>query len=226
MGSILGKLGLWKDPNEDKPVVKPETKKQSVAQSPGSIQTSTGLDFVSETPTGVSGVKKQEIVDYFKKVLEDNNIAGPDYQEFAIALDEMKSQPMDEGTKVKTIFMSFKAMKVTPAKLIETANQYKTLFKQKLDAFDAELAGSFNEHVETKKAEANALITKNTEIDAQMKILNEQRLANEEKFKNLNIEAQNNAAELTTSKNDWHTTYGELVGEIDKHIDLISKHLS
>src|SRR3990172_1923777 len=136
---------LWK--SDENTTSKPELKKTPVTPVTG-IKNSTPTEFSesfnkSETP--ISGVRKQEIVDYFKKVFEENNIPGPDYQEFANALEEMKSKPMDEATKIKTLFLSFKAMKLTPQKLIETANQYKVLFKGKLTQFDNELTLAFQE---------------------------------------------------------------------------------
>ena len=189
---------------------------------PGSIN-EFNTSITPSTPD--SGISQPEIVDYFKAVFADNNIPGPDYQEFKNALEEMKSQPLDEATKVKTVWISFKAMGLTPQKLIDTATQYKSLFATKLTSFDNELQRAFNEHVDSKQKEVESLLVKNKQIDDEMKKLNAQSLANTDSIKHLNDEIQKNSTELSTKKNNWHKVYDDFIIEIDGHIELIGKYL-
>src|ERR1035437_1838833 len=117
-------MGFWMKDNKEKAenVVPAKTKTDLLdSKTPGSIHPS---EFAQTTDNGVS---QPEIVDYFNKVFVENNIPGPDYQEFKNALEKMKSQPLDEATKIKTLWISFEAWGLTPQKLIDTAGHYKTI---------------------------------------------------------------------------------------------------
>lgn len=216
---------FFKSPNGDStvkdqkktPVINPEL--------PGSIKSNEFKGFNIPTSNAVTGVLKQEIVDYFKKVFVENNIPGPDYQEFKNALEAMKSQPMDEATKIKTIWISFQTMGLTAQKLIDTAGQYKKLFAGKLAQFDGELQTTFDEQVTAKQKESDAILDENKKIDDDMRKLNEKKLANEAKAKELGVEIQKSTSELNQHKNDWHAVYDDLVKDIDADIDLINRHL-
>jgi flagellar capping protein FliD len=114
---------------------------------------------------------------------------------------------------------------MTPQKLIETAGVYKKLFASKLAQFDGELQGAFDEQVGKKQKQVEDLFAKNKQIDDDMRKLNEAKLKNEADAKLLGEEIQKNTADLTSSKTDWHSTYDDLIKEIDGHIELITKHL-
>lgn len=222
---FLKKVGLMKDlPEEnttEKKIVEKNPAKKEVTTS---IKTSPIMSSVSSTNT-VGGVPRQEIYDYFKKVFVENNIPGPDYQEFKNALEDMKNEPLDEATKVKNLFKAFKSMGLTPQKLISTANEYKKLFAAKLKQFDGELAAEFENEVGAREKQVQSLLDENKKIDDEMRKLNEKKLANEAKSRTLNEEIQKNTAELNSNKNDWHATYDDIIKEIDGHIGLFNTHL-
>ena len=216
-------MGLfWNKPEEE---VKQPVK--ATVKAPSSIKSTEFVNSIetSHINTTVPGVRKQEIVDYFGKVFSDNNIPGPDYQEFSIALGKMKNVAQDEATKIKTIFIGFEAMGLTPAKLIETANVYKKLYADKLAQFDAELNAAFNSSVGTKETTVNELAEKNKKIDDDMRKLNDMKLANEQTAKALIEEIQQNTSDLNIKKNDWHATYDDVIKEIDANVELINTHL-
>lgn len=213
---------FWKNPEADKQPDKKAKSDVSPRITPQNIG-ATHATPIMDAP--VHGIKKQEILDYFMKVFSDNNIQGPDYQEFRTALDGMKSQPMDEATKIKTLSISFGAMGLTPQKLVETANQYKKLFASKLDAYGAELKKQYEIQVESKQKEIDVLSNANKVIDEEMIKLNDKKMKNEAAIKELTQKMQTSISELNTNKNDWQATYDELITEIDGHIDLFNKHL-
>jgi hypothetical protein len=212
---------LWKKDETD-PLPK---NNQTTPKTVGSIKTTSDFNIPSSQITPVGGVAKKEIVEYFEKVFKENNFPGPDYQEFKNALDDMKSQPLDEATKFKTLFLSFKSMGLTPQKLIETANQYKKLFATKLAGFDTELQNERNAQVVAKQQEAETVKQLNVKIDEDMRKLNEQKIANEAKIKSLGEEVQKNTSILNEHQNDWHATYDGIIKEIDTNIELINKYL-
>lgn len=209
--------------DEKNPAVNETTKKIPVSIKK-SDDFSSQFNSNSSTPS-VAGVRKQEIVEYFEKIFEENNIPGPDYFEFRKALDKMKNIAQDEATKIKTVFIGFEAMGLTPQKLIETTGVYKKLFAGKLTQFNGELDSAFKDQVGTKQTQVDDLAKANIKIDEEMRKLNEQKLANQKTADNLNIEIQKNTSELNTTKSDWHATYDDIIKEIDGHVDLFTKHL-
>ncbi len=225
---------LWQNPEENKNTNPVSEKSTSTSKSstPKSLQSTNfdqnqfGANFTpSETPAPIAGEQKKEIIAYFKKVFEENNIPGADYQEFSVALEKMKALPMDEQTKFKTLFMSFESMGLTPEKLIETAEFYKTLFSNKLGQFDKEHEQAFNREVGLRQNQVQELTQKNTDIDVEMRKLNDQKIANEQSVKTINEAIQKSSTMLTNSKNDWHATHAEIVAVIDHNIELVKKHL-
>lgn len=222
----MGILNLfWKGNDEQETSTTSKNKTTDTKQKPNTVgPITTTVNFSTETTT-VSGVKDEKIAAYFQKVFQENNIPGPDYQEFKMALDKMQNIAQDEATKVKTVFIGFEAMGLTAPKLIETAGVYKKLFADKLSQFDGELAEEFEKQVGDKQKQVEALNESNTKIDEQMKKLNDQKLANKQSQENLNSEIQKNTAELNKTKSDWHATYDDVIKEIDAHIALIQKHL-
>jgi len=232
-------MGLFfKDDDEKKEVTKKDEKKPIVNNTAKKIplsimsinnknNTTDDSDFSSQFngTSSVAGVKKQEIVEYFEKIFEENNIPGPDYFEFRKALLKMKNVAQDDATKIKTVFIGFEAMGLTPQKLIETTGVYKKLFAGKLTQFNGELENAFKEQIGKKQTQVDELSKANIKIDEEMRKLNEQKIANQKTAENLNAEIQKNTSELSTSKNDFHATYDDLIKEIDGHVDLFTKHL-
>lgn len=168
---------------------------------------------------------KAQMIAYFKKVFTENNIPGPDYQEFFNALEEQKSEPIPESTKYKMIYTSFKTMGLTPERLIETANKYKGLFATKATGYDQSNTNAYDLQVTSLQKQIEALDTKNLDIDKQMQELIDQKTKNIDQSKELKNTMQKNKKDLTDKKEIFHEAYDEMVAEIDKNIGLIEKYL-
>ncbi len=224
---------FWKAPAEEEKTPAKSTKEtaKTTTKNPGSISDITAAgNFNFENSAGNTtqppvGIRNEEIAAYFKKVMEENNFPGPDYCEFINALEGMKNLPMDEATKVKTIFLSFKTMGMTPQKLIETAEKYKALYDQKMKAFDKEVEASYNNEIVSRQKQVETLAGINVSIDAEMKKLNDQKIANDEAVKKLNDEAASMSTNIKTRHSNFKETYVSIVAEIDNNIATINKHL-
>ncbi len=224
---------FWKSPKEDEKASDKNKKEipKIPTKSPGSISDITSSsNFSFDNSSGNTapppvGIRNEEIAAYFKKVMEENNFPGPDYCEFINALEGMKNLPMDEATKVKTIFLSFKTMGMTPQKLVETAEKYKALYDQKMKAFDKEVEASYNNEIVSRQKQVETLAAKNAAIDTEMKKLNDQKIANDEAVKKLNDEAASMSTNIKTRHSNFKETYVSIVAEIDNNIATINKHL-
>lgn len=214
--SFLRKIGFLKSDDAAGPS-KVSTATAKTKTAPASI---TSIHSVSSLPaeeTQMGGTSREDIVLYFKKVLSDNNIPGPDYLEFITALDSLKGAALDDKTKFTTIFAGFKAQGVTPVHLIETAKTYIKLLSQKKQSFQTEAS----QHITEKDAAQKALLADNKNIDIQMQELAAKKLENDTKFKTIGTEMQ----EVNQNKTDFENTCATMVGEIEHNISLIDQYL-
>jgi hypothetical protein len=193
----------------------------SISSINGPSQT-TSLPNNSEVTAG----KKNEYLKYFRDVMIKNNIPGPDYEEFVMALDKMKSQPMDEASKFKNVFITLESMGLTVPKLIEAAGFYKECFAKSKAQFDNDLLAHQNNEIVTRENKVKDLTAANAKIDAQMTELNKQKLANEATIGTINEEKQKMSSMLSSQSADFNAAYKDSVDEIDHNVELINKYLS
>ena len=115
------------------------------------------------------GVPDEKFVSMLEGVIADNNRKGLDYFEFKQAIEKMKALPIDEATKFMTVYSTFEMQGCTRETLLNAIDQYIGLIKKEQEGFEAEMAVSFKENVESKKAkveEARAeIVTLNGKIE-------------------------------------------------------------
>ena len=101
--------------------------------------------FVAPLPqTATSTASQQQLDPTFVKFFEDElvkaNLPGPDYFEFRQQLTKTTQKMAAKGVNaseviLQAVMMSFETQDISPAKLIDAAQQYKTILKQKNDDF-------------------------------------------------------------------------------------------
>ena len=99
--------------------------------------------FVVMAPQQSTSEKNQldpTFVKFFEDELVKANLPGLDYFEFRQQLIKTQQKMATKGMAapevvLQAVMMNFETQDVTPAKLIETARQYKTIVKQKNDDF-------------------------------------------------------------------------------------------
>lgn len=225
-------MGLfWNDPEEkkdvkeEKKVVPTQTSKPTVIPSvlPNTFTTTSP----SDTTVNVSSSgKKDEFVATLRKVMNDHNIPGPDYLEFASAIESMKTLPLDEKTKFITCFAVLRAQGVTPERLIETGEVYVKLFDQVKSEFQVEVEKTSENVIKSKQSSINNLAVANKEIETQMVELTKKRLENEEKMKQLTSEVDKASSQITAQTSDFNAAYNEVVNEIRANENLIKQYLN
>lgn len=200
---------------------------QPSAQPPASTITSYAVPTTtaSSTPTApVTGKISEDMKQFFAKIWEDNNIPAPDYKEFVEALNEMQGEDVPEKTKFKMLFATFKASKVTPARLIETADMYLNLFKEKKNAFDAEVRLKSSTVTTTKQKEADDLQAKEISLKEQIDKLTLE--LNEAKLKHAQVtkEISDAVGKYSQRLVDFEATYNSIVADINKNKELIKQY--
>lgn len=166
--------------------------------------TSTTQSFVADVatqPNSQLGVQMSlpvqinpEIEKYFKDLMEQSNLPGPDYFEFKEALQSNLGLP--EPMHYQSVYNTFKALKVTKEILINAIEVYSKIIK------DGEV--KFNETIET-------LWTKEVVQREQQKKKNEEEISKlQEKINqlstensNLNSEIIQHTAEISKNKNEY-----------------------
>ena len=174
--------------------------------------------------TGTAG-KKEEYVKYFDDIIEKNNIPGPDYFEFAKALEKKKNDPMDEKTKFGSIFAGFDAMGVTKEKLVETAKVYITIVDNEKTKFDQSCQDAVNGKIKNEEQKAIKLEEENKNIEQQMVELTAKKIANIEEAKKIREANSNRVNQLTAQKADFDSAYLEKSTKINHDIELINLYL-
>ena len=234
---------FWNDPEKNKKLdIKKEKK---VVQSVQPTQTTEQKHYVAgsllsttphisttntvtstSTTASVDSGKKEQYIEHLKKVMKDANIPGPDYYEFELALESMKSLPIDEKTKFITIFAGFQVQGVTKDKLVETANHYIDIISGVKEGFEKDVENAFNTDVKAEEDQITQIESQNQEIDKQMIELTNKKLANQESIKTLKESITHHTNQINGQKSDFDIAYNEQVSDINKNIELINTHLS
>lgn len=225
---------FFKDKEEE--VAKPKVSEQKKTSSPsptsfsnqGSVPTQITPVFAGGYNTGSSNqpIDPSKYDEYFKNLFKANNIDGPDYFEFYNAIESLKSSPIDERTKFITVFAGFQQQGVTFDKLIQTANNYKSIFNNKGEAFVNNLNAVIGGDIQRKESRCTELEKKNTDIDAQMALLSEQKIQNAKEISTLRQEVSNDNISLQSQKAGFENVQRRWVQEIENNVTKITSYLT
>ena len=67
---------------------------------------------------------------HFDKLFEETNFPGPDYFEFWKMMETLEKHIPDETSRISGVFASLSIQGLTKEKLLQTAQQYKTVIEQ------------------------------------------------------------------------------------------------
>jgi hypothetical protein len=122
-------------------------------------------------------------VQHIEGVLEENNIEGIDYFEFADAVRSIISSGKSQAEAFTLAFSTLKVVdkKLTPALLQSTAQQYVKLITEEKKQFDSECDGIINEARDTAGKQIK-------EIEAQEKNLNDEEQRLQKRLQEIQVE--------------------------------------
>lgn len=216
---------------EDKPV---EAKKKTTTPSKTStVPTSlSSISQVSSAPTvtqetaSLSNEETEQFVEYLDEVYKKGNFPGPDFQEYVDALELIASAPMDERTKYTTIFATFKVQGITKERLIDTGTKYIKMIKDQESAFKSDVDKILTTEIPQKKNQIEILKKESTEIDNQMRQLNERKLKNNEAMQKITHDVDIEIAKLNSKKAGFEQVAQRFVAVIQDRINKIQEYLS
>jgi hypothetical protein len=173
------------------------------------------------TPDGTN----EEYMQVIANALENRNIPGPDYFEFAKALALLKTKPIDEPTRYYSAFVGLSTQGLSKEKLIETANYYVGKIDELVKGFNGEIDGMLNTEIANKQKDAERLARENQEIEEQMKRLTELKNKNAEVIQNLSLEVNKEITTLNMKRAGFDAAAKQYSGNIAKDIQNIQSYL-
>lgn len=219
----------------EKNVWKPvEDETTSIPVSRGNTNYSSSTPGVVTTPTQQTNEVDQQYLDHLFKFMEDNNISGPDYYEFANTLYEMRAlDPSITDEKLfQMTFIGFKAQGVGVDTITNTANQYIQLFEKHKHEFETFLNNESQQTVVVREKEnvdlnklngvnQNKIVEMQTEMDRLRKEIetNNQRVMENSTF------IQSEKLKLNSKKLKFENAYNNVVSKLKDDIQKIKTYI-
>lgn len=174
---------------------------------------------VITAPVGqVDATSANEFDQYFRNIMDKANLPGPDYFEFAKALDNLKNSGLPEQQKFLAVFAGFAAQGLTPDKLVSAAEQYiQILNDAKVSEFDKSV-DSANGQIQNRQNQYDSLVEENSKLAQKMQ-------GNNEKSAQLQGEIITLKGKLESKKTTFNMTFNNFIAGIQKDIQNIKTYL-
>ena len=173
----------------------------------------------------VSGQQNENIAVSLSKALDEANLEGYDYFEFAKTLEALKPALPAEQTLYQTALASGSVMGATKDKLIQTAQHYLDILGKKQEEFNQAAQVQINETVIDKEQGV-------VDLDNQIQVKAEQirKLTDEiNSLTNKKVEVTNeisaNKVKIEQVKNDFAATLQAFMSKIHGDMERIEKYL-
>lgn len=175
----------------------------------------------------------QAYLDHLYKYMEDQNIPGPDYFEYANTLHEMSQMgAIPEESLYKLAYVGLKSQNVTPDQLVQTAGKYIELFAKHKKEFDQYLSNEGSAQLTSKTQEIDVLQNANSgaeakiaELTQQIQSLQQQMVTNTQKIsENKNFIANENQA-INAKKAKFEKAYQIVVDKVNGDIQKIKTYV-
>jgi len=211
-------LGLFVDIEEDKEPEdqnEPEVSKATPAPAP----VPTAMPILSE------GKIDSSIAESLAKALEDANIDGYDYFEFAKTLIALASTIPAEQVRYQAAFATASAMGATKQLLLQTAQHYVTVLNDEQEKFGEFVKAQIQENVTSKETAIADIDVAIQEKANQIQELTQH--INELSQQKTTIENEVSEAKIKVERvrNDFVTTLKTFLGKIQADMDKISTYI-
>lgn len=176
----------------------------------------------------------QSYLDHLYKYMEEQNIPGPDYFEYANTLHEMGQMAggIPEANLYQLAYVGLKAQGVTSAQLVQTASKYISLFEKHKSEFDSYLSKDGSAQITSKTQEIQTLQSNNkanelkiNEITQQIQALQQSMLANEQKIAENTAFIQSETQTIEGKKIKFQKAYQIVVDKVSGDIQKIQNFI-
>ncbi|GAB4094330.1 zinc ribbon domain-containing protein [Flaviaesturariibacter terrae] len=175
-------------------------------------------------PTNVNAQTKADSAEldkfrrHFAHLLDEANLPGPDYYEFARMTAAMNMLP-EEGARYQAAFAGLQVQGLNKQRLVESAQQYLHLLEEDAQRFIASLASAATEKVEARETELEAQQRRIAELSAELASL-------QDRISTLKAEIEANSGKLEGARTAYQLVLSEEQARIRQHLEKIQKHIS
>jgi len=177
------------------------------------------------TPTPAPPTIDPESQKSLLDAIEANKLDSFDYLKFKNSLDELAQDIPDERLRIKTVFATAKAMKITKEKIIQTAQHYITVLDQATTEFNAAVADKIQKDIGDDESKVKSLDETITAKQNQVTKLNDEIEKLTEKRDALNQQVQDGKDFVVKKKAAFEATYNTMVQEIKADINKLTSYL-
>jgi len=216
--------GIFFATDESETEKKETGQEQANQQQSGSVATATATGIASGTPQpNVNAKENEQIRDSLLGAIEEANLPGFDYFEFAKAVQGQK-QPV-ESERFKSAFITAETMGITSESLVTTAKHYLGVLQKKEGEFQEFINGETEQNVTAVEQEIVQIDAQVTEKSQQIESLNEEINQLREKNKGLTDNVGQAKIRIQQLNNEFAVTSKTIANRIEGDIEKIDKYL-
>jgi len=158
---------------------------------------------------------------HFEKVFDQANLPGPDYYEFWKMMETLAAHIRDERSRVAATFASLSIQGLTKEKLVDTAQQYKTLISEDRNRFEKVAQEKLEHDIGQKRQDLKQLevtVAKHAEL---IQKLTQEISAAQQSMKGLQDVIAEEENKLEKNKQGYVVACDAMIRKIDDDINKI-----
>ncbi len=188
------------------------------------IQTQYSAPLMSPT-LNTTGTVDKKFTEHFEQLLKEANIPGPDYFEFKQAMNNMSGMPLDEPTKFKVAYASLSPQGLTKEKITASLDTYIKLLQEDKINFDNEIKEKQASEIQTRDEQISSYAALNESATKEIVALTEKINANNVEINRLKSEQFNTQNKLSTSSNNYNTSYSVFLNDLNADVTKITNYI-
>ncbi|MCB1192570.1 MAG: hypothetical protein H7A23_16850 [Leptospiraceae bacterium] len=212
--------------------VEEETASKQEENSPKSKETTSGNKLSQQKNITPSDPPLLDITNEDPKIkatllakLEEANLEGYDYFEFAKSVQEQASIVPDENTRYQMTYVAASVMGVTVPKLIDSANHYIGVLKSEEKKFNDSVRSQTDSSINAKQTQLKEIEEKIQSKNKQVQDLLTEMESLKKNQDTLSKEIIENKQKIESVKNNFQNTLNSLIEKISKDIEKIKEYL-
>ncbi|MDH5397226.1 MAG: hypothetical protein OEX02_03720 [Cyclobacteriaceae bacterium] len=180
-----------------------------------------------KSTTGRTGSQiNANIMEKLLQVIEKNNMEGFDYVEFKKSLKALSKMPMDEKTMFRSAFATAATVGATVNNLIKSVEFYKSVLHKENDTFVKTLNDQVEQKISGREKQVNALKKTIMDKSQQIKRLTEEIDLHQKEISSTMTTIGVDKGKIESTRNDFESTYNNLLSQIDEDLRKINEYLS
>jgi predicted nucleic acid-binding Zn-ribbon protein len=200
---------------------------ETPSSTPATSSTPKATFVAGPSPTPASTTLTAEEIEkysaHFDSLMDQANLPGPDYFEFAKALETLDKIIPDEKTRIAAAYATLSAQSkgLTKTVLVDTAGQYIKVIEKDRQGFEDALKTKLQGVVDTRKKAIDDLAASIEGSHKQIAEIQKRIVEDEQRMKTLNEEAA--SAEMRIRKNEgaYLRACDAMIGKINNDIQKI-----